>query len=30
MSAVNQVAPEVSRKSYTAVGSFGLAFLLII
>lgn len=26
MSAVNQVAPEVSRKSYTAVGSFGLAF----
>ncbi len=26
MSAVNQVSPDVSRKSYTAVGSFGLAF----
>lgn len=26
MSAVNQVVPEVSRKSYTAVGSFGLGF----
>jgi len=26
MSAVKQVSPEVSRKSYTAVGSFGLGF----
>lgn len=26
MSAVNQMSPEVSRKSYTSVGSFGLGF----